>query len=176
MATSPISFLDLDIRQCPPDAHRQLREQSPVYCDASCGFHMVLGDDEVRDICADPLTFSSVTGLLLVKESSQQAEINAVYEEHGFVPPNTLVAADPPLHTFHRSLVAKAFNAPAIKRMVDLIQTTAARLVSQFVGRDGGDFYTDVAAILPLFVVADQLGLPAQRYLTGHHRVARVIC
>lgn len=164
MATSPISFLDLDIRRCPHEAHRRLREQSPVYYDASCGFYMVLGYDEVRDICADPLTFSSVTGLLLVKESSQQAEINAVFEEHGFVPTNTLVVADPPLHTFHRSLVAKAFNAPAIKRMDDLIQTTVARLVSQYVARDGGDFYTDVAAVLPSFVVADQLGLPSEDF------------
>ncbi|MBL0115936.1 MAG: hypothetical protein IPP45_11365 [Sphingomonadales bacterium] len=53
-------------------AHRSLREKSPVYFDGSCGMYMVLGYDEVRDISADPETFSSVTGLLLVKESSRR--------------------------------------------------------------------------------------------------------
>ncbi|MBK9587076.1 MAG: hypothetical protein IPO50_00270 [Sphingomonadales bacterium] len=33
MATTPISFLDMDIRRCPHEAHRSLREKSPVYFD-----------------------------------------------------------------------------------------------------------------------------------------------
>ena len=160
MATTPISFLDMDIRRCPHEAHRSLREKSPVYFDESCGMYMVLGYDEVRDISADPETFSSVTGLLLVKESEQQEKINAVFEEHGFVPVNTLVVVDPPVHTFHRTLVNKAFNAPALKRMQDAIEGTVARLVDGFIRQGGGDFYSAIAAPLPSFVVADQLGLP----------------
>ncbi|MFO1239281.1 MAG: cytochrome P450 [Sphingomonadaceae bacterium] len=164
MATSPISFLDMDIRRSPHEAHRSLREKSPVYFDESCGMYMVLGYDEVRDISADPETFSSVTGLLLVKESEQQEKINAVFEEHGFVPVNTLVVVDPPVHTFHRTLVNKAFNAPALKRMQDAIEGTVARLVDGFIRQGGGDFYSAIAAPLPSFVVADQLGLPTEDF------------
>lgn len=164
MPTPEISFLDLDVRRCPHQAHRQLRADGPVYFDKSCGMYMVLGYDEVRAISADTETFSSVTGLLLVKESSAQERIDAVFEEHGFLPTNTLVVADPPLHTFHRSLVDKAFNAAAFKRMEDFIDRTVTRIVGEFVARGGGNFYRDVAAILPSFVVADQLGLPSEDF------------
>lgn len=164
MSTPEISFLDLDVRRCPHQAHRELREKGPVYFDKSCGMYMVLGYDEVRAISADTETFSSVTGLLLVKESATQERINAVFEEHGFLPTNTLVVADPPLHTFHRSLVDKAFNAVAFKRMEDFVDRTVTRIVGEFVARGGGNFYKDVAAILPSFIVADQLGLPSEDF------------
>jgi cytochrome P450 len=164
MSTPAISFLDLEIRKCPHEAHRTLREQGPVYFDASCGFYMILGYEEARDVLADVETFSSVTGLLLVKESSAQERINAVFEEHGFLPVNTLVVVDPPVHTFHRSLVGKAFNAVALKRMEDFVDRTVGRIVGAFVAKGGGDFYGDVAAILPSFVVADQLGLPSEDF------------
>lgn len=164
MATSPISFLDLDIRRCPHEAHRQLREKSPVYFDKTCGMYMVLGYEEVRQISADAETFSSVTGLLLVKESKQQERINAIFKEYGFVPVNTLVVVDPPIHTFHRSLVSKAFNAPALKRMEGVIEQTVERIVAEFVSQGGGDFYSAVAAPLPSFVIADQLGLPSEDF------------
>lgn len=164
MPSSEVSFLDLDIRRCPHEIHRQLREESPVYFDKSCGMYMVLGYAEVRDISADVETFSSVTGLLLVKESDFQDKINAIFEEHGVVPVNTLVVADPPEHSFQRALVNKAFNAIALKRMDEFIDQTVTRIVGEFVARGGGSFYQDVAAILPSFIVADQLGLAPEDF------------
>lgn len=165
MSQTEISFLDMDVRRCPHAAHLRLREEvGPIYFDKSCGMYMVLGYEEVRAISADTETFSSVTGLLLVKESATQDRINAVFEEHGFVPVNTLVVADPPDHTFHRSLVDKAFNAVAFKRMEEFVERTVTRIVGEFVAQGGGNFYEDVAAILPSFVVADQLGLPSEDF------------
>jgi cytochrome P450 len=164
VTANAISFLDLEIRKCPHEAHRTLREQNPVYFDASCGFYMVLGYEEARGVLGDPETFSSVTGLLLVKESEAQEKVNAVFEEHGFLPINTLVVVDAPIHTFHRSLVGKAFNAVALKRMEDFVDMTVERIVDAFVAGGGGDFYAAVAAPLPSFVVADQLGLPSSDF------------
>lgn len=164
MTADAISFLDLEIRRCPHEAHRILRERGPVYFDASCGFYMVLGYEEAREVLGDPETFSSVTGLLLVKESEAQDKIDAVFDEHGYRPVNTLVVVDAPIHTFHRSLVGKAFNAVALKRMEDFVDRTVERIVDAFVAKGGGDFYTDVAAPLPSFVVADQLGLPSSDF------------
>lgn len=159
MALSDISFLDLEIRRHPHAAQRALLEQGPIYFDRSCGLYMVLGYNEVRDISADPATFSSVTGLLLVKEGAIQDRINAIFKEEGFLPTNTLVVADPPDHTFHRTLLNKAFNPVAFKRMEGFIEATVQRLVAQFVEAGGGNFYKEIAALLPSLVVADMLGL-----------------
>jgi cytochrome P450 len=164
MSKQDVSFLDLDIRRCPHDVHRTLREQSPVYFDKSTGMYMVLGYDEVRDISADVETFSSVTGLLLVKEGAIQDRINAIFEAEGVVPTNTLVVADAPEHTFQRALVNKAFNAIALKKMDEFIDRTVSRIVGEFIGRGGGDFYRDIAALLPSLIVADQLGLAPEDF------------
>lgn len=162
--TTNVSFLDLDIRRCPHQAHKALREKSPVYLDESCGIYMVLGYEEVRRISADVEGFSSVTGLLLVKEGAFQQRINAIFEQEGVLPVNTLVVADPPEHTFQRALVNKAFNAPALKKMDAFIDRTVTRLVGDFIARDGGSFYHDIAALLPSLIVADQLGLAPEDF------------
>lgn len=154
-----ISFLDVEIKKNPHAAQHKLRQAGPLYFDKTCGMYMVLGYNEVRDILSDPQTFSSVTGLLLVKQSDTQEKINAVFEEHGFLPINTLVVADPPEHTYHRSLLNKAFNATAFKRMESFVDETVTRLVRDFVTKGGGNFYKEIAAPLPSFVVADMLGL-----------------
>ena len=164
MTDSTISFLDPEVQKCPYGAYRELRKDGPVYFDESCGFYMVFGYDEIRQITADPATFSSVTGLLLVKDTGEQEHLNKVFEEHGFIPVNTLVVADPPIHTFHRSLVDKAFNAIALKRMEAFLEITVGRIVDQFLGKGGGDFYTDVAAILPSYVIADQMGFSSDDF------------
>lgn len=164
MPGSAISFIDPEVQRCPYGAYEELRPQGPVYFDESCGFYMVLGYDEVRKIATDPTTFSSETGLLLVKKSSEQEDINKIFDEYGFRPINTLVVADPPVHTFHRSLVDKAFNAIALKRMEDFLELTVARIVDEYLKEGGGDFYAGVAAILPSYVIADQMGLSSNDF------------
>ena len=107
-----ISFLDPDILRCPFAAYATVREAGPVYFDESCGYYIVTGYDEVRKWAADTANLSNVTGLLLSFDSMPwQARINEIYETEGFLPMNTLTVSDPPLHTFHRSLVDKAFSA-----------------------------------------------------------------
>src|SRR5690606_27597564 len=97
----------------------------PVYFDESCGHYIVTGYDEVRQWAADTENLSNVTGLLLSFDSKPyQERINAIYETQGFLPMNTLTVSDPPLHTFHRSLVDKAFTASRVRQMEDYLQRT----------------------------------------------------
>lgn len=159
-----VSFTDPEVLKCPFEAYRQIRTDGPVYFDQSCGFYMVLGYDELRQISADPETFSSVTGQLLVKSASFQGKVRQVYEEHGFVPVNTLVVADPPIHTFHRKLVDKAFNIVAMKQIDAFIDETIDRVIANYVESGGGDFYRAVAARVPSYIIANLLGLPEEDF------------
>ena len=155
-----ISFLDPDILRCPFAAYATVREAGPVYFDESCGYYIVTGYDEVRKWAADTANLSNVTGLLLSFDSMPwQARINEIYETEGFLPMNTLTVSDPPLHTFHRSLVDKAFSASRVRQMEDHLQSIVDEMIDSFVDQGQCDFYADFAAKVPIQVIASQIGV-----------------
>lgn len=155
-----ISFLDPDILRRPFDAYHQVQEQGPVYFDESLGQYIVTGYDEVRKWTANTDDLSNVTGLLLSFDSMPwQARINEIYETRGFLPMNTLTVSDPPLHTFHRSLADKAFTASRVKQMADYLQGTVDGMIDSFIGKGECDFYAEFAALVPIRVIASQLGV-----------------
>lgn len=155
-----ISFVDPEVQRCPFAAYRAVREQGPVYFDESCGQYIVTGYDEVRKWAADTENLSNATGLLLSFDSMPwQARINEIYETQGFLPMNTLTVSDPPLHTFHRSLVDKAFTASRVRQMEDYLQSTIDGMIDAVAARGECDFYADFAAKVPIHVIASQLGV-----------------
>jgi len=156
----PVSFIDEDVQRCPFAAYAAVREQGPVYYDASCGYYIVTGYDEVRKWAANTEDLSNVTGLLLSFDSkSYQKTIDEIYETHGVLPMNTLTVSDPPLHTFHRSLVDKAFTVSRVRQMEDYLQSIIDGMIDGFVEKGECDFYADFAARVPILVIASQLGV-----------------
>jgi cytochrome P450 len=155
-----ISFIDEQVQRCPFAAYAAVRESGPVYYDESCGYYIVTGYDEVRRWAADTQHLSNVTGLLLSFDSkSYQKKIDAIYETHGVLPMNTLTVSDPPLHTFHRSLVDKAFTASRVRQMEDYLQSIIDEMIDGFISKGECDFYAEFAARVPIFVIASQLGV-----------------
>ncbi|MBO9378913.1 cytochrome P450 [Sphingomonas histidinilytica] len=159
-----ISFNDPDIQRCPFAAYREIREQGPVYYDKSNGFYIVTGYEDIRKAASDPKTFSSVTGQLLVKTAPYQERIDAIYREKGYMPVTALVVADPPIHSFHRSLVDKVFTLSTVKRMEEYLAGVVDEMVDQIIDRGQAEFYYDLAVKIPNHVLSDQIGLPRERY------------
>ncbi|MBV1688540.1 cytochrome P450 [Novosphingobium sp. G106] len=157
---SQISFIDEDVQRCPFAAYAAVREAGPVYFDESCGYYIVTGYDEVRKWAGDTQNLSNVTGLLLSFDSkSYQTKLDDIYETHGVLPMNTLTVSDPPLHTFHRSLVDKAFTVSRVRQMEDYLQSIIDGMIDGFIARGTCDFYADFAARVPILVIASQLGV-----------------
>lgn len=155
-----ISFIDEEVQRCPFAAYAAVREQGPVYYDESCGYYIVTGYDEVRKWAADTARLSNVTGLLLSFDSkSYQKTIDTIYETRGVLPMNTLTVSDPPLHTFHRSLVDKAFTVSRVRQMEDYLQSIVDGMIDTFIDRGTCDFYAEFAARVPILVIASQLGV-----------------
>jgi cholest-4-en-3-one 26-monooxygenase len=67
---------------------------------------------------------------------------------------------DPPMHTRYRLLVNKGFTPRMVGRLEDQARLAANRIIDQVIERGECDFVTEVAAELPLQVIADLLGVP----------------
>ena len=166
MATKPASILDPDFQRCPFPTYQQVMKEGPVYFDESCGWYIVTSYDEVRKAAADTKTFSSVTGLLLVKTGPEQDEINKIYEAEGFLPVSTLVVSDPPDHSFHRSQVDKAFTISRVKKMEIYLRTVVDEMLAEIIDAGHCEFVSQFAMKIPTYIIADQLGVPRSKFAT----------
>jgi cytochrome P450 len=162
--TQEISFSDPEIQRCPFAAYETIRSQGPVYFDKSNGFYIVTGYDDIRRAAMDTATFSSMTGQLLVKSAPYQERIDAIYREKGIMPVTALVVADPPVHTFHRSLVDKVFTVSSVKRMEEYLLSVVDEMIDQIIDQGQAEFYYDLAVKIPNHVLSDQIGLPRERF------------
>ena len=73
-----------------------------------------------------------------------------------------MLAADPPDHTRLRKLVNKAFTPRMVERLRDRIQQVCDELLDAAAANGRMDLVREYALPLPLAVIADLLGIPAQ--------------
>ena len=69
---------------------------------------------------------------------------------------------DPPLHTRYRRLVNKGFTPRMVTQLHERIHAATDDILDAVIEGGEADFVTDVAAQLPLVVIAELLGVPAQ--------------
>jgi cytochrome P450 len=141
---------------------RRLRAEAPVTWveepalhgqPAGPGFWLVLRHADVERVLRDPATFSSWLGATQIRDAADLAWVRRM-----------MLNMDPPDHSRLRRLLSRSFTPRAVAALTASIERTAARLVDRVVdGAEGRcDFAKDVAADLPLFTLADVLGVPAE--------------
>jgi cholest-4-en-3-one 26-monooxygenase len=67
---------------------------------------------------------------------------------------------DPPLHTRYRRLVNKGFTPRMVNQLHERINAATDDIIDSVIETGTADFVTDIAAELPLVVIADLLGVP----------------
>ncbi len=67
---------------------------------------------------------------------------------------------DPPLHTRYRRLVNKGFTPRMVNQLHERIDAAADDIIDSVIEKGSADFVTDIAAELPLVVIAELLGVP----------------
>lgn len=75
---------------------------------------------------------------------------------------DAMLNSDAPKHTRLRGLVSKAFTPKAVEAMEPTIRETIARLLDEAEGRGPLDLMRDLAAPLPVLVIAAMLGVPPE--------------
>ncbi|HEY3700769.1 MAG TPA: cytochrome P450, partial [Acidimicrobiales bacterium] len=69
---------------------------------------------------------------------------------------------DPPMHTRYRLLVNKGFTPRMVGRLEDRVRVLAGEIVEAMAAKGECDFVTDIAAELPLQVIAEIMGVPQE--------------
>ena len=157
----------------PYSAYETLRAEAPVAYIKELNIHVVTRYDLLREAIRDTKTYSSrFDGFLnesrkIAFESSTpqvQAELLRIQGEMVELPP-TMLTLDEPEHTRYRSLVSKLFTSAQIKNAQDNVQRVIDEHVAGF-GAGGGansfEFVGAFAGAVPLTIIADRLGIPAE--------------
>jgi cytochrome P450 len=152
------NFFDQEVLNCPYEFYRALQEQAPVYQLPGTNIYMVSRYADVKQLIKDTKTYSNNFNHLL-KGPEPAPEVTEIYAR-AWEPVDTMVTADPPRHKTYRTLVNKVFNAKRVDAMEEYMTTIVHELIDQFIERGECDFIHEFTMPLPVYVIADQLGVP----------------
>lgn len=153
-ATLPVPASDVDlftdeVLHDPYPALRRLREAGPAVRLTTYDAWVLPRYEHVRAALADHERFSSAQGV------GYEDQFNAPMK-------GTVLASDPPDHTPLRALLSDKLAPKALAKLRTRITAIADDLVADAVAKGGFDAVPDLAAVFPVTVVADLLGLPEE--------------
>ncbi|MEY2568210.1 MAG: cholest-4-en-3-one 26-monooxygenase [Actinomycetota bacterium] len=161
MELSDIDLLDRDrfTQGVPHDWLTYLRNNAPVYHHPEPdgpGFWVLTKHADVTLVGKDGRTFSSDQSRGGVVGIEEQGPI----EDAGFGDAKLMLMTDPPEHTRKRKLVNHGFTPRMITRMEEHIRDLTNELLDSAIAKGECDFVVEVAAELPLLVIAELIGVP----------------
>jgi cytochrome P450 len=149
-----------EIRADPYPFYAQLRSQDPVHWDEMLGFWVLTRYADISSVYADA-RFSRAQGLRRGFERLPEAEQEIaapVYQTFS----KTMFYSDPPYHTRLRGLVNNAFTPNAVEQMRPHVQRMVDSLLDAVQTQGEMDAIHDLAHPLPILVISQMLGLPAE--------------
>lgn len=164
--SNTLSFTEADIQKCPFKAYDALREEQPVYRDPVTGHYILTRYDDVRKAVLNVAALSNRSGLVGDRWCEKA---NRLFKAEGWLPMDTLVSNDPPDHRFFRQLVDKVFTPKKVLGLEPRVQEIIDGLIDDFIDKSEVDFLRDFAVPLPMYVIAEQLGVsPEDRAAFKH--------
>jgi cholest-4-en-3-one 26-monooxygenase len=156
MDVRDIDLCDRDayVAGVPHEAFASLRAEAPVHWHEEAdgpGFWSVHRYADVVKVNRDNLTFSSARRGALIHELDP-----AALEQQRLM----MLNMDPPMHTRYRKLVNRGFTPRMLGMLEERIRQQAAAIVEGVAETGSCDFVTEVAAELPLQVIAEIMGVP----------------
>jgi cytochrome P450 family 142 subfamily A polypeptide 1 len=142
----------------PYPVYRWLRENAPVYWDEASRLWVLSRHEDVVHVSKTAETFCAGQGVLPESDA-----------------PVSIVCMDDPRHQRLRKLVNRGFTP----RMVDLLEPRvrelARELVDAVAARGACDLVHDVAVPLPLYIIAEMLGIRREDFARFHDWSDRLI-
>jgi cholest-4-en-3-one 26-monooxygenase len=159
-----IDLLDRDrfTEDIPHEWFTWLRNNAPVFHHdepEGPGFWVISKHADVITCNRDAATFSSsaATGGVVGLEEREISEMEAAQAEG-----NLMLFMDPPDHTRYRKLVNRGFTPRMIGELEPRIRQLTNDILDEALAKDPCDFVVDIAAELPLEVIAELIGVPRE--------------
>lgn len=161
MATAATSdalpdFFDPHVLEEPFDWYQRSLAAGPMTRAGGGAVRLVLSHKLVGEAAGRPDDFSSDFGAMM--KGARDPEIEAI-EARGWPQVDTMLTADPPVHTRFRKLVNLAFSMPRVEAMDAEIRGIVDDLLDSLEGRETVELVHDFAVPLPVAVIARQIGL-----------------
>ncbi len=137
------------VHEDPYALYGRLRDEAPAYWNDELRFWALSRFADVVDALRSHGDFCSSQGLTWDTTPAEQA---------GVLP--MLVTTDPPEHTKLRKLVNRGFTPRVIASLEDSVRQTARRVVAAVAPKGACDFVEEIAALLPLKIICDMMGIP----------------
>jgi cytochrome P450 len=154
-----VNLTDPDIFEqgTPHEMFRILRREAPVYWheepDGGTGFWAVTKYHDLKYVSKNPGLFSSARQGTLRQDPSPQ-DLPAVQ--------SIMLNMDPPRHRQYRTLVSQAFTPRMINNLHARVRVMVGEIIDGVVEKGECDFVEEVAALLPLRVICELIGIPAE--------------
>ncbi len=152
IATDPrLDDPDSFVAAVPHETFARLRREAPVFrqeCPDGTSFWVLTKYEDIVAVSTDSVNFSSARGTN-IEDMQGGTEL-------------MMLNMDPPRHTKLRNLVSKGFTPRMVRLLEPHVREIAKQIIDDVAQRGECDFVTDVAAELPLQVIAELIGVPLE--------------
>lgn len=140
---------DVGIDLNPYPVYRRLRDEAPLYYNERLDFWGLSRFSDAVAAAKDTKRFSSAKG-----------DILEVVKADPVMPSGVFINEDPPLHTVHRALVARAFTPKKMRALEEKVRAFCIACLDPLVGGDRFDFVLDLGNELPMRTIGMLIGIP----------------
>jgi len=161
MATAAEALPDLfdpAVIEEPFEWYQRALASGPIARAGGGAVRLVLSHRLVSEAAGRPQDFSSDFGALMKGSQVSDPEIEAIAAQ-GWPQVDTMLTADPPVHTRFRKLVNLAFSMPRVNAMEAEIRAIVDALLDRLEGQDVVEVVDNFAVPLPVTVIARQIGM-----------------
>jgi cytochrome P450 len=151
------SLLDPEVMQNPFPLYQWAHANSPVIDLPETGMKVVMGYEMCSEAAGRVEDFSNDFSSVLSGALSEDPDVSGILAE-GWPQINTLLTADPPVHTRFRKLVNLAFSMPRVNALEEGIRAKVNKLIDGFIDKGECDFVEEFSVGLPVQVICEQLG------------------
>ncbi|TML88517.1 MAG: cytochrome P450 [Actinobacteria bacterium] len=158
MDLKDVDLLDRDnyVDGVPHEMYEVLRREAPVHWHLDPdgpGFWALTRYDDVVLVNRDNELFSSARGSALIIEQDEES-----LSQQRLM----MLNMDPPMHTRYRLLVNKGFTPRMVGQLEERARAYVNAMIDNVSEQGECDFVTDIAAELPLQVIAEVMGVPQE--------------
>ncbi|MBE9375554.1 cytochrome P450 [Saccharopolyspora sp. HNM0983] len=160
---------DLNLAGIPHEQFAALRRSAPVHwveqepsaCagmseESGTGYWAVTKHADILAVSKNSAVFSNRANAAIIRnpETSTRESIEMTKV--------VIINQDPPAHTQLRKIISRGFTPRVLKTLEGALRERARRIVGEAVENGEGNFVDQIAAQLPLEVIGDMLGVPAE--------------